>query len=355
MWNKIKSAFITKNIFSFPEENKKLKLVKYNKILQNRLDITITNFKVFSGKYIIYESNQKIKEYDFENNLLYEGEYLDGKRNGEGKEYKDDILVFEGEYHKGKRHGNGKEFLDDNLIFEGVYLNGKKNGKGIEYYYNGYRMFEGIYLNDKRLVGTLYDKEGNKKDEINNTHENGKEYDNDGNLIFKGNYSNCERNGKGKEYKNNILIFEGEYLNGLKNGKGKKYKNNTLIFEGTYLNDRKWEGKGYDLSNNLVYELVKGKGLIKEYHSNGRLKFEGEYLNGLRNGKGKEYDSYGYLIYEGEYLNDKKNGKGEYHHFIKYEGEFLNDKKHGEGKEYNIKNDLLFEDYLKGNIIMIID
>ena len=37
----------------------------------------------------------------------------------------------------------------------------------------------------------------------------------------------------------------------------------------------------------------------------GRLKFEGEYLNGERNGKGKEYYK-GKLLFEGEYLNDKK-------------------------------------------------
>ena len=42
-----------------------------------------------------------------------------------------------------------------------------------------------------------------------------------------------------------------------------------------------------------------------------RLKFEGEYLNGERNGKGKEYDTNGKLIFEGEFLNGKKwNGNG---------------------------------------------
>ena len=34
--------------------------------------------------------------------------------------------------------------------------------------------------------------------------------------------------------------------------------------------------------------------------------FEGEYLNGERNGKGKEYDWTGKLIFEGEYLNGEK-------------------------------------------------
>ena len=39
-----------------------------------------------------------------------------------------------------------------------------------------------------------------------------------------------------------------------------------------------------------------------EYHL---LIYEGEYLNGKRNGKGKEY-YYGDLIFEGEYLDGKK-------------------------------------------------
>ena len=47
-----------------------------------------------------------------------------------------------------------------------------------------------------------------------------KEYHNDEGkkIIFKGDYLNGERNGKGKEYSiiNSCLIFEGEYLNGKK-------------------------------------------------------------------------------------------------------------------------------------------
>ena len=35
------------------------------------------------------------------------------------------------------------------------------------------------------------------------------------------------------------------------------------------------------------------------------LEFEGEYLNGIRNGKGKEYYNNGELKFEGEYLNGK--------------------------------------------------
>ena len=48
------------------------------------------------------------KGYDYNNCLVFIGEYLNGERNGKGKEYD----------YKGR------------LIFEGEYLYGEKNGKG---------------------------------------------------------------------------------------------------------------------------------------------------------------------------------------------------------------------------------
>jgi len=78
-----------------------------------------------------------------------------------------------------------------------------------------------------------------------------------------------------------------------------------LEYEGNYLNNKKWNGKGYDENAKVIYELINGNGKIKEYSYDGKLEFEGEYLNGKRNGKGKEYID-GELIFEGEYLNGKK-------------------------------------------------
>ena len=60
---------------------------------------------------------------------------------------------------------------------------------------------------------------------------------------------------------------------------------------------------------NIEYEIKDGKGHIKEYGNNGELEFEGEYLNGIRNGKGKEYVFNGEIKFEGEYLNGERNGK----------------------------------------------
>ena len=124
------------------------------------------------------------------------------------------------------------------------YINGQKNGKGKEYHYNG-------------------------------------------NLKFEGEYSNGKRKGKGKEFNyNRELVFEGEYLYDQKI-KGKYYINEKLEYEGEYLYNQKWNGKGYDEYRNIIYELINGNGKVKEYNYKGELIFEGEYLNGKRNGKGK--------------------------------------------------------------------
>ena len=70
------------------------------------------------------------------------GKYKIGKRVGKrivkGAEYTRDKnkLIFEGKYLNGKRNGKGKEYYENGKIkFKGKYLNGLKNGKGIEYYF----------------------------------------------------------------------------------------------------------------------------------------------------------------------------------------------------------------------------
>ena len=76
----IKSNFIIQNIFSFASQRRKFRLVKYNKNLQNKLDINLIDYKNLSGKYIVYEENGKGKEYNWNGKLEFEGEYLNGKR-----------------------------------------------------------------------------------------------------------------------------------------------------------------------------------------------------------------------------------------------------------------------------------
>ena len=142
----IKSLFNIIEVFSFLQEREKLNMIFYNKELQKILSVNIKDYIKICKKYKIGGRNGKGQEYDYENDdLLFEGEYLNGKRNGKVKEYYD----------------NGE------LKFEGEYLNGAKNGKVKEYYESiwfekgnkyGELEFEGEYLNGKKWNGNQYNK-----------------------------------------------------------------------------------------------------------------------------------------------------------------------------------------------------
>ena len=141
-------------------------------------------------------------EYDTYDNLLFEGEY----KNGEGYEY-----IY------------GEDQETNIIIFEGEYINGIKNGKGKKYYDNGNLKFDGKYLNGKKWDGKGYNRKGDLIYELKNGDGYVKryyyhEFKNDEVLIYEGEYKNGEKNGKGREYdKNGNFLYEGEYINGKKN------------------------------------------------------------------------------------------------------------------------------------------
>ena len=90
MLKNIKSLYFIRIVFSYVDEEKKLKIIKYNKSLQKIINISIINYKFFTEKYIIFESNGIGKEYHgYKDELRFEGEYLNGERNGKGKVYYD--------------------------------------------------------------------------------------------------------------------------------------------------------------------------------------------------------------------------------------------------------------------------
>ena len=161
MLETIKSSFFIKIIFSHIIEVNKLKIAKYNKVLQDRININLINYKLFSERYIIVDTNGKVKEYNSINKeLVFEGEYLNGKKNGKGKEYYfGGNLKFEGKFLNGSRNGIGKEYdeIFNYMIYEGGYLNGQRNGKGKEYDEStGNLLFEGEYLNGYKWNGKFY-------------------------------------------------------------------------------------------------------------------------------------------------------------------------------------------------------
>ena len=58
------------------------------------------------------EKKGKGKEYNYNRELIFEGEYLNGKKwNGQGKEYDYGKLKFEGEYLNGKKMEKEKNII----------------------------------------------------------------------------------------------------------------------------------------------------------------------------------------------------------------------------------------------------
>ena len=174
--NTVKSKNIIKKIFLYITLKKKLLLSLYNKYYNNLLGIDLELHKKMSGKIKIGSKNGFGKEYDLNSmNLIFKGYYLNRKRNGRGKEYKNNELIFEGEYKNGKRNGQGieYEFGYDEIIFIGEYLERNKyNGKAFEYYEHDYNEYSYLKFSGEYLKGI----------------KKGKEYDKDGRLIFEGEY-----------------------------------------------------------------------------------------------------------------------------------------------------------------------
>ena len=364
----IYSSYIISDIFSLLEVRKKLEVIKYNKSLQSKLNCNLDFFKKFSGRYLLIEEENLGKEFTLDNNTLvyiggyknkkrngfgveydnlgtfkFQGEFINGKRNGEGKEfikYSNGVvdISFSGNYNNGKKHGLGRKYHGrTELKFEGEFLNDLKDGLGKQFYSNGKLKFEGEYKKGKKWNGKGYDPDGNIIYEIKDGKGFYKKYKLSFKtlyLLFEGELNNGEKNGKGKEYSENYLKYEGEYLNGKRHGKGKEYYyDNRIMFEGEYKEGIRWNGKGYDPLEKEVYELKDGQGYVKLFTNYGRryCYFEGEYLNGIRNGKGTCYWKGKctpiYKTFEGIFKNGEKiEGKSYHLNVLDYEGTFLHNK-----------------------------
>ena len=341
---------------------------------------------------IIFQINEGNSKHFIEINdkekKIYEGEYLNGKRNGKGKEFRDDKCIYEGEYLNGERSGKGKLYENNELKYEGEFLNGKRNRKGKELHYKKY--YEGIFINDEKngkfkgydenntLIFEGEFKEGKKigkcmeidcdtkfeGEYLSNEKKIGKFY-RGGELVFEGevNCYDTRINGYGKEYWSDKLTFEGVYKNGkktghfkdylaaydeylifdgeikddIRNGKGKEYLNGELKFEGEYLDGKRWNGKIYNSFNNTVYEIKNGNGIIEEY-DNDLLIFKGEIKDGEKyNGRVIEdyFEESCHYTFEGVYINGTKKGKKYAEENLIYDGELdENNLFNGKGIQY---------------------
>ena len=157
----------------------------------------------------------------FTNELLklnLEGFNIDTKTyisNDDSESQNIELDKYEGEIIDGKKEGKGKFTYKNGCVYEGFFKNNKKEGKGIFYYTNGDRykgQFEkGFYQGD----GIFYFHNGDR---------------------YEGKFDKNKYSGFGKYFYHNGDTFEGHWENDKKNGKG------TYI----YLNGNKISGNYKD-------------------------------------------------------------------------------------------------------------
>lgn len=95
--------------------------------------------------------------------------------------------------------------------------------------------------------------------------------------------------------------------------------------------------------NSLIlnqYKDNKKEGLWQDFHQNGQLKSEGNYIEGLKEGLHKEWGNNGILLLEGFYSKDKANGLMKWYHekgHLAGEGNMIDDIRIGSWKICDIQ------------------
>lgn len=211
------------------------------------------------------------------------------------KIYKDGDLIGEGIYdERGYQQGKWKEFYPGGeLRAEGEYIDGRRNGEWIFYHQNGKIEQKGKFLKGAKPSGNWvwYYESGNllREEKFTAGVEDGAmvEYNDSGRVITKGEYIDGEKEGPWFNEDGDVRE-EGNYKNGQRDGLWKTYyKNGKLAFEGKYI-DGNPDGKH-------TY-----------YYDNGRIKEEGSYTVGRREDNWKFYDYDGVLETTINFKNDEE-------------------------------------------------
>ena len=77
------------------------------------------------------------KQFDSEGKLIYDGQWKDDLKHGNGKESFSNGDTYDGQYTEGLMHGHGKyTYAKDNSTYFGQFEKGKRHGYGILEYEN---------------------------------------------------------------------------------------------------------------------------------------------------------------------------------------------------------------------------
>ena len=143
--------------------------------------------------------NGKGLKYILQKDSLYKGDFINFKRHGYGKYYKESS-VYEGQFNCDKKHGQGKIILKTGDIYIGEFKNNTISGFGQYIWKDGKHEYKGNFLNGKFHGDGFYKWEDNE--------------------YFKGSYYKGVKEGKGEIGYNDGKKCYVNFKNGKPDGKG---------------------------------------------------------------------------------------------------------------------------------------
>lgn len=236
--------------------------------------------------------------FDQEGELLFEGEFVNHMKQGNGIMYLKGQLIYQGEFIQNKKQGHGILYKDGQIHYEGHFRNDLMDGYGVLYYeeevIRPYQTLRAQYphLNQPQYEGDFV--HGMKKGK-------GKQYYPNGFLQYEGDFIWHHMQGAGKLYYPTesptaeelargvtTLHYEGHFFEDLKHGKGKVYaRDGILEAEGQFKED-----------------MMTGQGTL--YYANGQASYIGDLVQGKKHGRGDYFNEEGKIIYSGEFINDER-------------------------------------------------
>lgn len=319
-----------------------------------------------TGSFIDGKLEGEGKEFGIDGNVVYSGSFHKGLYEGEGTLYDNaNEVIISGIFKNGNINGKGKKVtFFEQLIEEGDYHDGKLNGKGRCYYPTGQIEYEGEFKDGNRCgYGQMFDNQGRlvyQGEWLNGIWKGeGIYYDYDHNVQMEGEFVENQLNGVGciRSISDQQLLFQGVFQDSILT-RGCEYSPTThhVIREGTYtLNHTRFVGKLYRENGSLWIESIfdhdTPNGATKLYNENGDIEMEGGMKGGMFHGFCILYNPDGTKQIECEYQNGKEEGeKTEFDHgYIRWNGMMKNGSREGAGKEYDPNGRIQFKGEYRGN------
>ena len=102
--------------------------------------------------------------YDKDGSIIFSGQFYHGKKEGEGTYFIDNQAFYKGQWKNNRFEGRGllyrTNLSGENLLYEGEFRNGRCCGYGRQFFQNGTVSYEGIFKNSEIKRGKKYDPTG---------------------------------------------------------------------------------------------------------------------------------------------------------------------------------------------------